>query len=304
MKPKYGDARVLTFSQAQGYEELPQRLKLEELSEVARTKIWNTLFPRLDIDYHGQLRDDRWIEILVDAHTELDNLPVDEWGVGSVVGDLRDTIMTRPFNKVFDLIQFILRHSHCPTELVDGMKKAFEKGMVAYVIDDSGPPTIFPACTKAEGQFLAEALHTLQQGGLRTAEGLFRNAAAAINRRNWTGSVDNSISAAESVARTLEPGANTFGEVLRELRRNPSLWSPQLVQAMQNIWNYTNQRNTGIRHGSPEPTDENVGVEEALFMLGTCAAVASYLWRKHPAGEKSKKRAQRAAQLTKWLRST
>ena len=38
------DPRNLTFSQAYGYEELPQPLKLEEISDRARTKLWNILF--------------------------------------------------------------------------------------------------------------------------------------------------------------------------------------------------------------------------------------------------------------------
>ena len=114
--------------------------------------------------------------------------------------------------------------------------------------------------------------------------GLLREASTDINRGDWAGSIKNSINAAESVARTLEPGAQTFGEALRDLRRSPALWHPQLVRAMENIWTYTNQ---AVRHGSSEPTGTHVGQEEALFMLGTCASIASYLWHKYPAAERS-----------------
>ena len=292
MKSKCGDPRSLTFSQVQGYEELPQRLKLEELSELARTKIWNVLFASLNSDavdsmdesgwrYYGLYK---WDQILRDKHLNLDNLPLDEWSESLSVADaqaeLRQLIMEDPFHKVFDLIQFVLRHPVCPTEVIDEMKEAFERGMVAYVVDDNGPPTIFPACTTAEGQSLTDSLHTLKQGGLSVAEDLFREAVTDINRRDWAGSIKSSIDAAESVARTLEPRAQTFGEVLRVFKRTPALWHPQLVRAMENIWTYTNR--AGIRHGSSKLTDTHVGQEEALFMLGTCASIASYLWHKHP----------------------
>lgn len=291
-----GDPRTLTFSQAQGYEEMPQRLKLEELSEVARTKIWDVLFSSLDQKIWGALLEEReeyweleerWRDILHGIHLNLDNLPLDQWDHERASGHLRQSIRKRPFNKVFDLIQFILRHPKCPTDLVDEMKEAFKKGMLAYIIDDDGPPTIFPACTTAEGQSLVKSLHTLQQAGLSTAEGLFREASMDINRGDWSGSIVNSIKAVESVARKLHPETNTLGEALKELKKNNSLWPRQLVQAIHNVWNYTNQKEAGIRHGFPDSTGSGVGQDEALFMLGTCASIASYLWRKHGDGENS-----------------
>ena len=42
------DRRNLTFSQAHGYEELPQPLKLEELSDKARTKLWSLLYDQVE----------------------------------------------------------------------------------------------------------------------------------------------------------------------------------------------------------------------------------------------------------------
>ena len=280
-----GDPRRLTFSQAQGYEELPQRLQLEELPEEARTRIWNVLVPRLGRDITGRFANSEWSTILYHTHSEVYNQPLDEWGPADAIEELRNAILGWSFEYVFDLVQFILRHPRCPREVIHEMKEAFEKGMLAYVIDNNGPPTIFPACTTEEGQSLTESLHILQQGGLSAAADLLRVASTDINREEWARSIKNSIDAAESVARTLVPRAQTFGAALNELKRTPALWHPQIVRAMENIWTYTNR--AGIRHGSPEQTDENVGQEEALFMLGSCASIASFLWRKHPAGERS-----------------
>lgn len=306
MKSKCGDPRKLTFSQAQGYGEIPQRLKLGELPDSARAKIWDVFFLSMESDVEktrtrtdippyirmlgasGIWEYQKWHRILRDRHQILNNLPLDQWReleYEDARRKLRHFIMAYPFNEIFDHIQFILRHPDCPDGLVDEMQEAFEKGMVAYVINDDGPPTIFPASTPEEGQSLTKALRTLQQGELSTAEDFLREASMDINRGDWAGSIKNSVDAAESVARTLVPRVHTFGAALNELKKSPALWPPQLVRAMENIWTYTNQ--SGIRHGSPEPTDQNVGQEEALFMLGTCASIASYLWRKHRTSEES-----------------
>ena len=53
------DPRNLTFSQAYGYEELPQPLKLGEISDRARTELWNLLYAfvnsesRIPVDGYG-----------------------------------------------------------------------------------------------------------------------------------------------------------------------------------------------------------------------------------------------------------
>ena len=52
LSPSY-DPGLLTFSQAQGYEEMPGPLKLEQLPEEARTRIWNMFFPQIKNELTG-----------------------------------------------------------------------------------------------------------------------------------------------------------------------------------------------------------------------------------------------------------
>ena len=73
-----------SFSQAQGYEEIPGPLKLEELPKEARTRIWNLFFVHLkkstsrDIGQYEWLGGD-WAHVFQAAHAEFDVRALDDW---------------------------------------------------------------------------------------------------------------------------------------------------------------------------------------------------------------------------------
>ena len=287
------DPRALTFSQTQGYEEIPGPLKLEELPREARVQIWNTYYESLveccsffeesdHLEYVGGV----WAEILRSKHLQHDILPLDDLRYDYVdMGDgLRHCIEALPFNKVFDLIQFILRHSSCPPDLAAMMKGVFSRCGLAYTIDAGEPPTIVPAVTPEEGTAVVEALHTLRKAGLGGAASHLRNASECINARDWAGSVRESIHAVESVARQLDPDASrTLGPALASIEKHGTL-HPALKDAFNKLYGYTSDEQ-GVRHALLDRPDHNVGMDEALFMLSACASFASYLWRKHMAEE-------------------
>ena len=79
--------------------------------------------------------------------------------------------------------------------------------------------------------------------------------------------------------------AQTLGPALKSIERRGAL-HPALKKAFDTLYGYTNNEQ-GIRHALLDQTDTKVGLDEAVFMLGACASFASYLWRKHVAGEPS-----------------
>ena len=275
----------LSFSQAQGYEEIPGPLQLEELPEAARTRIWNVLFAHLKESSNlGMLRID-WKDILRAVHVGFHGLALDEWrsDFWPACKELREYIETRPFNKVFDLFQFVLRHPGCPPEFISEMQQMFAECRLAYVIDTAPPPTILPAATPEEGAAVVDALQTLREAGLGGSAAHLRAAGERINAGDWAGSVRESIHAVESVARQLDPGdAKTLEPALASLSGRGAL-HPALKKAFSTLYGYTSDEQ-GVRHARLDQTDPQVGQDEALFMLGACAAFASYLWRKRAAG--------------------
>ncbi len=286
------DPRELTFSQAQGYEELPGPLKLEELPTEARTHIWNVFYSSMALSRRGAAGDvvvtGVWRDILQTKHSWFDNLPIDEWDASFEYHRqrIRSSVRILPFNRVFDLIQFVLRHPECPYGFIKAMKRVFATSRLAYTIDEASPPTIIPAVTDAEGKTIIESLQTLRSAGLDGSAAHLRKASECINGDDWAGSIRESINAIESVARQLDPGASkTLGPALASLEKGQTL-HPALRDAFTKLYGYTSDEQ-GVRHALLDQSQASVGMDEAVFMLGACASFASYLWRKHSAGEAS-----------------
>ena len=299
MVPLHGigvDPRKLSFSQAQGYEKLPEPLRLGELSKEARVQIWNVVYLQLarsirskrsawGTNYYYMINP--WMSILQRVHSVYEGQRVDEYdnGFESVCGSMRYRIETEEFNKVFDLIRFIMRDPECPEGFVEDMRAAFKRSRLAYAIDSGPPPTILPAVTTEKGEAVVASLQTLAHAGLHGSTSHLREAVECINREDWAGSIRESIHAVESVARQLNPRAATLAPALKSLEAQGAL-HPALKSAFSKLYGYTSDEQ-GIRHAHLNTDQANVGMDEAVFMLGACASFASYLWRKHSAGSAS-----------------
>lgn len=286
------EPREFSFSQAQGYEEIPSPLKLEELPKEARVQIWNVFFVHLQRSVSRRTRykfvvDLGWSDILRAVHADYHGSALDEWDPDfrQVCKELRGYVENRPFNKVFDLIQFVLRRRECHTSFSRQMQQKFEECRLAYIIDIAWPPTILPAVTPEEGRSVVDALQTLRQAGLDGGASHLRQASERLNAGDWAGSVRESIHAVESVARQIDPdAAKTLGPALASLEKRGAL-HPALKEGFGKLYGYTSDEQ-GVRHALLDQTEANVGIDEAVFMLGACASFASYLWRKREGGER------------------
>ncbi len=282
------DVASLSFSQAQGYEELPGLLELEDLSSGVRTQIWNLLYFFLENStrdgMHGPYLTGAWEKILRKMHCFFDDLALDDWrnGLNWNRTQLREHIEQDSFNRVFDRIQFIMRDRNCPLHFIRDLKRAFEICGLAYTIDSGPPPTIFPVTTSVEGIALIESLQTLRQAGLVASTSHLQSAAQSIKQQDWAGGIRESIHAVESVARKIDPQASrTLGPALESIERQGTLHAT-LKKAFSTLYGYTSNQQ-GIRHALLDRGSPDVGLDEAVFMLGACASFASYLWRKHVA---------------------
>ena len=283
------DPRNLTFSQAQGYDQLPAPLALGELSHQARVKLWDLLADSAWIQYGFDWRwkpGYQWDEIFRALHRDCLVRPLDEFTVSieTLIQLYRTPILDElPFNKVFDLFQMIMRHQYCPPTFTLSVAEIFEDCRLAYIVDTQEPATIFPAATKQEGAAITGALKEFRKAGLQGAETHLRKAAELISRSDWPGAVRESIHAVESVARQLDPDASkTLGPALTSLEKSRQL-HPALKEAFSKLYGYTSDEE-GIRHPLIEKATSPAGQDEAVFMLGACASFASYLWRKHRTG--------------------
>ena len=277
------DPRFLSFSQAHGYEALPQQLKLEELSKDARVRLWNVLVSP-SIDRFGHYTHP-WQEIFSYIYSHFLNRPltsdVIEYADVQRLFDqpIQDFIQNEPFNRVFDLLLAVIRHKECPRLTIAQISEVFQNCQIAYFVDEGPPPAIYPSTTPEEGANIIESLEHLRSAGLTASRRHLQMAAENVNQQDWAGAVRESIHAVESVARLIAPHTKTLGDALKVLERNRLLEHPALLAGFDKIYGYANDEQ-GIRHALLDDDKSNVGQEEAVFMLGACASFASYLSRK------------------------
>lgn len=98
---------------------------------------------------------------------------------------------------------------------------------------------------------------------------------------DFRNSIKESISAVEVYCRE-KTDKNTLGDALNSLEtKGGIILPPQLKTAFGKLYDYTNQKDTGIRHALMESTSTYVPqAEEALFMLVSCSAFINYLNKK------------------------
>ncbi len=282
------DPKSLSFSQAFGYEQLPQQLKPEEISDEARTGIWNILYEAAEPGLPAYSRSGHWHDLMRLVHSDFFGLPLDEFrhGMNTLSELVRPYILAQRFNKVYDLLLFMVRelskmiHGRVFGErLSEDLADAFVHYRLAYTLDTTFPPTIYPTSTPEEGAVLVNGIQQLKDAGLVGAREHLQNAAARINDNDWAGAVRESIHAVESVACVIAPEAKTLGTALRVLEDKGLIDHPALREGFSRIYGYTNDEQ-GIRHALLDQQTANVGQDEALFMFGACASFASYLSRK------------------------
>ena len=137
------------------------------------------------------------------------------------------------------------------------------------------PPTIMPRATEQEGAAIEQALATLGLTGLDGARAHLIQAGERLNAGDYADAVRESIHAVESVARKLDPKASvTLAPALQALEKHAAV-HPALKKGFSKIYGYTSDEG-GVRHALLEG-EAQVGLEEAVFMIGACASFTSYL---------------------------
>ena len=89
-------------------------------------------------------------------------------------------------------------------------------------------------------------------------------------------SIKESITAVETLFRNFT-GESTFGKAYDKAKKQLAI-HPRLEEMIQKMYDYTNQKDTGIRHAKVEPDNTHLpSPEEALFMLIACSATINYV---------------------------
>ena len=288
--------KCLTFSQREGYESMPEPMRLGELSKDLRQEIWNearrllllmreTVGERYTrfLDYFGEDATRVIERVIGKIQNETEDEIDTEFDV--VLDVFKEIILDSSFNSVLDLVELVIceipkleiNQNRFSTEI----RRSFERHAAAYWLDTSShPPRFFPRSNKAQGEATRSAIETIRASGMEGADTHLRLAADHINARQFADSITDSILAVESVARTIDPKAKTLGSALKSLQKSGLLKHSALKEAFSNLYGYTNDEQ-GIRHALLDKERPDVDLEEAIFMFGACASFAEYLVYKH-----------------------
>jgi len=279
----------LTFSQVHGLQPLPQPLALGKVTDHFRMDVWNWVYLRMDggRNHSGHNVVGPWHTFFRTTHAQLFHFPLDSFS--SAFEDLSEykrLIVGREaisFNKLFDLIQFMLRlmrhlpdvRSEASRHLIE-MRNVFQTNMLAYDILDIPPdgPTIVPISTPEEGGAIRQAFAALATSPFDGARAHLRLAAEAINAGSPPDGIREAINAVESTVRVIAPNKN-FKDAMIALDAKAKL-HPALREALSKLYAYSGDEK-GIRHPLLESDVASVGMAEAVFMFGACASFVSYL---------------------------
>lgn len=276
----------LTFSQRYGYNSLPKPMQLEELSSELRREIYNTVrntllnwvhnldsFPYFNIQFRPSLQW-LWGNLLEKPEDEIDT------SYDNIMGIFKNWILHKLFNEVFDLIeQLRYWQGHELMQMFDTIRELFKKHMAAYYLSEDRPYRIIPRSNLAQGEATEQAMEAVRNSGMEGADIHLQRAVEHINTQKYADSVRESIHAVESVARVICPGKNTLNDALRSLDKKGLVVHPALTIAFQKLYAYSSDEQ-GIRHALLE-SETNVGLDEAMFMFGTCASFTAFLVAKY-----------------------
>jgi len=181
------------------------------------------------------------------------------------------------YGALFDLIEFLIQQPGCSNEFKEDLAAAFETAHAAYRIIEQQVVAI--GTEQQAAAFETAICETDQQGTVSARQHLIA-AGNALRNEDWAGSIRESITAVESVARLLAPGTRAVSPALAAIERNGHIHGG-LKAAFSSLYGYTSDQE-GIRHALVFEDKPNVDEADALFMLGACASFVSYLLARVP----------------------
>ena len=265
---------MASFSERYGYIKPSEAIIVECMPKEVQNALYNSftsLWGQIDIE-----------EIQKDVCARFLNKKVD----GSPYSrSFRDVI--RPYwedqnidwFKKLDLVEFVIdslvrQHDWMGADMfAKNLNSEFERLNYGYRIINN---LVTPITAKEEVESIEEAIDNAKDN---IKEHLNRALIHLADKEkpDYRNSIKESISAVGVLCREMT-GENDLGKALSALEKKQGLLHPQLKAAFNNLYNYVNEKQSGIRH---ELMDENgtyvPSYHEAKFMLVSCSAFINYI---------------------------
>ncbi len=160
-------------------------------------------------------------------------------------------------------------------EIVEEINYIFEKNNFAYrILEDR----ITEITSNEEIREVEESLTNPLAGVRMHIDTALKFISSAQKEPDYRNSIKESISAVEVCCRAIT-GENDLGKALSKLEAKGVVINSQMKQGFENLYRYTNDKKTGIRHALMDDANAPTA-DEAIFMLVSCSAFINYLTKK------------------------
>ena len=263
------------FSQRNGYEVMPEQLKLGQVSSEFRNLAWYSIRRMIVRDATVNFPSTMYGNIMEDCHVKFFNGHPDQYNnrYDHWHAILERFVMKTEFNKVFDLIEFFINHLEFDDDLKLELVEAFIQARMAYRLIDS---QVIPIGNPEQADAVLQAISDTEKSGYSGARQYLIDAGKKLTKSDWKGSVRDSIHSVEATAKFIAPNESSLGGALKKIEKNGDI-NPRLKSAFDKLYAYTNEGSTGVRHAEIHWNSDVVDEADALFMLGTCASFVSWL---------------------------
>ena len=272
------------FSERYGYVKPSEVIIREEITKRIRNAIcscFDRLEKRISQDEYKQINRHIWVYFLNKREQEFE-LSMQWWYRVATHCFLADDI---EWYIILDLVEFVVKYIfkngtssniYYIKNFVNDLNSEFARLNFAYRIVDQ---EIVEITSEEEIKTVETAL---SESGVTVSHHL-NEALKLLSKRpepDSRNSIKESISAVEAFCRE-KTGENTLGRALDKLESNGIVIHKMLKDAIEKLYAYTNQKDTGIRHALMEDDGKYVpSLDEAIFMLVTSSSFINYLGKK------------------------
>jgi hypothetical protein len=276
----------LSFSERLGLRN-KKTLSKEELSDELKNALWSVfveifLAKRNVIEHHTRRNLSELAEFYKDLWMDFYRRPIDELEItrGEIYPDnhykfVREWFFKAEWNEVYDLLEYCANLDDYDADTFqERCNEYLKRDLAAFrFIEDQ----LIEINSEEEIVEIEKALNLSDKYKpvkIHLSAALNSMSHGSIDYRN---SVKESISAVESCCNILLNSTNTLGQALKQIETKFHV--PRGIKnGFSSIYGYASHED-GIRHGLNEDAN-NLGIEEARFMLITCSAFINYLLSK------------------------
>jgi hypothetical protein len=192
---------------------------------------------------------------------------------------IRDDFFNCEWYNVYDLVEFLTQIKYSNVDIPKFIRTVnilLEREFSGYRFIDG---VIAPISNEVEIKEIQEAINQVRSfTSLRGANIHLTNALDKISDRkrpDYRNSIKESISAVETTCRILTK-ESTLGKALKALENKGIDIDNQLKSGFEKIYNYSNNKGSGIRHAIIED-HKNPDFADAKYMLVACSSFINYL---------------------------